>query len=138
MKTRAPELRALIIILGSAGPVISTRRSSKSGGAGATVQAASRISRVADEEVRPRARSSSAWRSVAALQELETQRAEAALQVGDEGERVVGQDPVGARDRSRRSSTPGGSRQDRGRADHVSPRRGGPSPRSGRAARSSG
>ena len=39
MKTRAPELRALMSILGSAGPVISTRRSSRSAGAGATVQA---------------------------------------------------------------------------------------------------
>ena len=36
MKTRAPEFRALIIIFGSAGPVISTRRSSRSAGAGAT------------------------------------------------------------------------------------------------------
>ena len=44
MNTRAPEFSALIIILGSAGPVISTRRSSKSAGAGATVQSASRIS----------------------------------------------------------------------------------------------
>ena len=35
MKTRAPEFRALIIIFGSAGPVISTRRSSRSAGAGA-------------------------------------------------------------------------------------------------------
>ena len=34
MNTRAPELSALIIILGSAGPVISTRRSSRSAGAG--------------------------------------------------------------------------------------------------------
>ena len=42
MNTRAPELRALIIIFGSAGPVISTRRSSRSAGAGATVQSASR------------------------------------------------------------------------------------------------
>ena len=38
MKTRAPEFRALIIIFGSAGPVISTRRSSQSAGAGGTVQ----------------------------------------------------------------------------------------------------
>ena len=34
MNTRAPELRALIIIFGSAGPVISTRRSSRSVGVG--------------------------------------------------------------------------------------------------------
>jgi hypothetical protein len=35
MKTRAPELKALIIILRSTGPVISTRRSSRPGDAGA-------------------------------------------------------------------------------------------------------
>ena len=99
MKTRAPELRALMSILGSAGPVISTRRSSKSAGAGATVQAASRISRVAARKSGRAPDSSSTWRSFAALQELEPQRAEAALEVGDERERVVGQDPVGARDR---------------------------------------
>ncbi len=44
MKTDAPLLSALIIIFGSAGPVISTRRSSKSGGAGATRQSGSRLS----------------------------------------------------------------------------------------------
>ena len=38
MKTRAPELSALIIILRSGGPVISQRRSRRSGGAGATFQ----------------------------------------------------------------------------------------------------
>src|SRR2546427_270941 len=44
MKTFAPELRALIIILRSTGPVISTRRSVRSGRIGATVQSRSRIS----------------------------------------------------------------------------------------------
>ena len=38
MKTRAPELSALIIIFRSGGPVISQRRSRRSGGAGATFQ----------------------------------------------------------------------------------------------------
>ena len=37
MKTFAPELSALMIILRSTGPVISTRRSSRSAGSGATV-----------------------------------------------------------------------------------------------------
>src|SRR6266545_3445265 len=46
MKQRAPELSALIIIFRSTGPVISTRRSCKSGGAGSTRQSASRSSRV--------------------------------------------------------------------------------------------
>ena len=44
--TRAPELRALIAIFGSVGPVISTRRSRRSAGAGATVQSDSRTSAV--------------------------------------------------------------------------------------------
>ena len=43
MKTFAPELSALMIILRSTGPVISTRRSRMSAGMGATVQ-----SRLAD------------------------------------------------------------------------------------------
>src|SRR3954447_14971604 len=46
MKPRAPELRALMTILRSVGPVISTRRSWSFGGAGATCQLPSRISSV--------------------------------------------------------------------------------------------
>ena len=42
MKTLAPELSALMTIFRSTGPVISTRRSSRSRGMGATVQSASR------------------------------------------------------------------------------------------------
>src|SRR5579863_2517471 len=43
MKTFAPEFRALIIILRSAGPVISTRRSCKSAGMGAMLQSLFRM-----------------------------------------------------------------------------------------------
>ena len=46
MNTRAPLLSALIIILGSAGPVISTRRSTRSAGASATRQSPSRTAAV--------------------------------------------------------------------------------------------
>ena len=98
MNTRAPELSALISIFGSAGPVISTRRSSRSGGAGATVQAASRTSRVADREVGPDARIELDLALLAAAEQVQPGRTEAALEVGHERERVVGQDPVGARD----------------------------------------
>ncbi len=42
MKTRAPELRALITIFRSTGPVISTRRSAICSGGGATTQSPSR------------------------------------------------------------------------------------------------
>ena len=56
MKTRAPELSALIIILGSAGPVISTRRSSRS--ARRRRHRPVRLAHVArgDQEVGPNAR----------------------------------------------------------------------------------
>ena len=124
MNTRAPELSALIIIFGSAGPVISTRRSSRSAGAGATVQSASRIVARAGQEVEPirrhrappvaRARR---WRRSSA------ERPEAALQVGDERERLVGQDALGRRRPAGPvTTTPGGGHQ-------VSPPRDGPSPR---------
>src|SRR3970040_2160037 len=43
MNTFAPELRALITILRSAGPVISTRRSCRLRGTGATLHSASRM-----------------------------------------------------------------------------------------------
>src|SRR5687768_3476272 len=46
MNTLAPELSALMIIFRSTGPVISTRRSSRSAGASATCQSPSRTSRV--------------------------------------------------------------------------------------------
>ena len=51
MKTLAPELSALMIILRSTGPVISTRRSRMSPGSGATVHSASRMCRVSLKEV---------------------------------------------------------------------------------------
>src|SRR5690349_10150129 len=70
MNTRAPELSALIIILRSTGPVISTRRSCRSAGAGATVKFSGaatndgrvplRSSRTASS--RRRSGSSSRWR----------------------------------------------------------------------------
>ncbi len=43
MNTFAPEFSALMIILRSTGPVISTRRSSSAAGIGATRQSESRI-----------------------------------------------------------------------------------------------
>jgi hypothetical protein len=46
MKTFAPELSALMIIFRSTGPVISTRRSWRSAGVGATCQSPSRTSAV--------------------------------------------------------------------------------------------
>ena len=66
---------------------------------------------------------------LASLQEVDADRAEPTLQVGDEGEGVVGQDPVGTRDRR--------ARDDDAVERHQSPSSDAPSPRSGRAARSS-
>ena len=93
MNTRAPEFRALIIIFGSAGPVISTRRSSRSAGAG-------RDGPVGLADVARRRPGSRAGRRRRArpgvpggVEEVEPDRPEPALEVGDEGERVVGQDP---------------------------------------------
>ena len=67
MKTFAPELSALMIILRSTGPVISTRRSTRSAGSGATVQ-----SRLAD---RARLRAGSRERSPASSRAWRTRRA---------------------------------------------------------------
>ena len=85
MNTRAPELRALIIIFGSAGPVISTRRSSRSAGAGATRQSAARTSAVATGKsgISPASSSSGGPRG---LEQRDRARAEAPVQVGDERE----------------------------------------------------
>ncbi len=116
MNTRAPELSALIIILGSAGPVISTRRSCRSAGAGATVHADSRMSRVA---ARKSGRTPASMLGLALLplpEQLEAGRAEPTLQVRDEGEGIVGQDPVPVRD-------DGPLQLDAGGQVHASPRR---------------
>ena len=59
----APELSALIAIFGSVGPVISTRRSCRSAGTGATVQSPARTSAVAARKSRVPVRTISARRS---------------------------------------------------------------------------
>src|SRR3954452_24724313 len=63
MNPRAPELRALMTILRSVGPVISTRRSRRSCGTGATRQSPSRTSRVSSRKPRLPPASSMARRS---------------------------------------------------------------------------
>ncbi len=62
MNTLAPELSALMTILRSTGPVISTRRSAMSAGYGAQVQSASRTARVSARKSGSTPASSSAWR----------------------------------------------------------------------------
>jgi hypothetical protein len=53
MNTCAPEFSALMIILRSTGPVISTRRSSRSAGSGATFQSPSRTLAVSGRNPKP-------------------------------------------------------------------------------------
>ena len=101
MKTLAPELSALIIILGSAGPVISTRRSSKS--ARCRGNGPVRLADVPgrDEEIEPAAGVEVGLAVVAALMSRSSRTARTPLQVGEERQRLVGQDAVGARDTDR-------------------------------------
>ncbi len=66
MKHRAPLLSALITILRSVGPVISTRRSRRSGGAGATFHSDSRTERVDSRNSGRSPSSSRTWRSARA------------------------------------------------------------------------
>ena len=66
MNTRAPELSALMIILRSTGPVISTRRSCSWPGISATRQSDSRIARVSGRKSGSSPASKRAWRSTRA------------------------------------------------------------------------
>src|SRR5690625_508865 len=62
MKQLAPELSALITIFGSTGPVISTRRSRRASGRGATRQSRSRRARVSSRKSGASPASKRAWR----------------------------------------------------------------------------
>ena len=89
MNTLAPELSALMIILRSTGPVISTRRSWMSAGTGAHVQSPSRIGARLGQEVRQLAGVEPRLARDAAREQLGAARAERALQPGGEGDRVA-------------------------------------------------
>ena len=97
MNTFAPELSALMIILRSAGPVISTRRSSRSAGIGATVQSPSRMSRRLGQEVGQLARIEALLPLAAQRQQAPARAVEAAVQLGEEVQRGRAQDLVDAR-----------------------------------------
>ena len=93
MNTLAPELSALMIILRSTGPVISTRRSAMSAGTGAHSPVALRGSpRVSGRKSGSLPASSSAWRAARRASRLVTPVAERALQPGDERQRLRRQD----------------------------------------------
>ena len=66
MNTLAPEFSALMTILREVGPVISTRRSSRSSGMGATFQSPSRMALVSGKKSGSPPASHAAWRSARA------------------------------------------------------------------------
>src|SRR2546425_5028977 len=107
MKTLAPELRALMIILRSTGPVISTRRSVRSGRLGATVHSAARSCRVAGRKSGSAPASSSRCRATrrasSSRRTGSNRRASPARKLSASGERTAAQ-PSGA---GRVSTTPG-------------------------------
>ena len=92
MKTRAPELSALIIILRSTGPVISQRRSRRSAGAAATRHSASRTSAVSARKPAVSPASSSQLPLVPPLEQLAAPRIQLAVQARDEVERLARED----------------------------------------------
>ncbi len=96
MNTFAPEFRALMIILRSTGPVISTRRSSRSSGIGATRQSPARMSAVSARKSGVSPASKRCLPDVTCGEEFETPRVEAAVQLGQETQRLRGQDFRGA------------------------------------------
>jgi hypothetical protein len=91
MKHDAPELRALMTILASVGPVISTRRSCRSAGVGPTRQSPSRTAAVSARKTGSTPASSSAWRGVASAQQLLAHGVEAAVERRHELQRPGGE-----------------------------------------------
>ncbi len=106
MNTLAPEFSALIIIFGSTGPVISTRRSWRSGGVGATLhESSSRTDAVSGRNPGSSPASNRVLALGAGGQQLHAARIERPMQVGHEGQRLgrqhlvdVGRIGVGERD----------------------------------------
>ena len=92
MKTRAPELSALIIILRSTGPVISQRRSRRSAGASADPPVGvAEIARLG-QEARQLARVELELPLVPPLEQLAPARIQLAVQAPDEVERLARED----------------------------------------------
>ena len=96
MYESAPELKALMTILASTGPVISTRRQCSAGGTGAIFQSPARIVRGRGEEVGPLAGVEALGALDAGGQQLLAARLEGAVQLGDERERRRRQDGLEA------------------------------------------
>ena len=97
--TLAPELRALMAILaGVAGPVISTRRSCRAGGAGGDLPVAVADLRGLGEEVQSTGPGGLAALLAAGGEQLVAGAGEALVQVLDEGQGLRGEDLLGAVD----------------------------------------
>ena len=92
MNIFAPELSALITIFRSTGPVISTRRSCSSAGTGATRQSPSRIVLRLRQEVGELAVAQALRPLVPRCEQLAPPRAERPLELGEEVDRVGGED----------------------------------------------
>ncbi len=89
--TFAPEFSALIVIFRSVGPVISTRRSRRSAGASATFQSpGAHVGGLGQEVQRAGARDLLAALA-AALEQLHARVLCRPVQLGEEGQRVVGE-----------------------------------------------
>ena len=101
MKTRAPELSALIIILRSTGPVISQRRSRRSAGAGATAPVALADRRVSGTELGQRAARRARAGARAGARAARAGRVQLAVEALDEVERLRA---TGSRRRGRATS----------------------------------
>ena len=92
MNACAPELSALITILRSVGPVISTRRSIRSAGIGATVQSPARMLGGLGQEIGQRAGVERLLPLGPRGEQRLAAAVETAVEPGDEGERLGGQD----------------------------------------------
>ena len=96
MKPRAPEFSALMTILRSTGPVISTRRSLQVGGRAARPASRPRgSSRGLGQEVERLAGGDPGAALRARVEQLAPARLEALVERAEEGERVVGEDAGG-------------------------------------------
>ena len=142
MKTLAPELSALMTIFASAGPVSSTRRSSRSGGADATLHSDSRSSRVSAGNSGRSPAAKRASRSSRAASSARRRGAEAVLEIGDEVERLAVEQLVlagrPAARRPRRSCRPPPARAVRERLQRRGATRSGAASRASSRTRSAG
>ena len=96
MYESAPELKALMTILASTGPVISTRRHCSAAGTGAIRQSPSRIAFVSARKSGRSPASSRLAQLGPRREQLLAARLEGAMQLGHEGERRLGEDGLEA------------------------------------------